>query len=157
MRSSAILSEDCTTTTIFTGDHPIGGANAAAEPKVRRQRKSATNPRMALTTIRTAEAQTARKRNRALESVAGNAARWVRGAWCWLVERRRMQMASKRLCLCETLPLGEKRFLAIVKVEARHFLVAGTPGSLSLLAELDTKPEFAEVLRQRRRRERMAK
>jgi len=35
--------------------------------------------------------------------------------------------------LCETLPLGEKRFLAIVQIEQQRFLIATTNQSISLL------------------------
>jgi flagellar biogenesis protein FliO len=42
----------------------------------------------------------------------------------------------KKLSLCETLSLGEKRFVAVVRFEKRQFLVGGTGQSIALLAEL---------------------
>lgn len=44
---------------------------------------------------------------------------------------------SKRLLhLCETLSLGEKRLLAIVKVENQRYLIAATGQEISLLQRL---------------------
>jgi flagellar biogenesis protein FliO len=44
--------------------------------------------------------------------------------------------APKRLRLCESLPLGERRFVAVVEFEAERFLVGGTPSSMVLLSRL---------------------
>ncbi len=38
--------------------------------------------------------------------------------------------------LCETLPLGERRYLALVQVDGERFLLGATGHSLSLLARL---------------------
>jgi len=38
--------------------------------------------------------------------------------------------------LCETLSLGERRFLAVVVVEEQRYLVGGAGNSISLLAQL---------------------
>jgi flagellar biogenesis protein FliO len=38
--------------------------------------------------------------------------------------------------LCETLPLGERRFLALVEVEQQKFLLGTAGNSISLLATL---------------------
>ena len=43
---------------------------------------------------------------------------------------------EKRLRLCESLPLGERRFVAVVEFEAERFLVGGTPSSMVLLSRL---------------------
>jgi len=43
----------------------------------------------------------------------------------------------RRLRLCESLPLGERRFVAVVEFEQSRFLVGGTSASLLLLARLD--------------------
>jgi len=42
----------------------------------------------------------------------------------------------RRLRLCETLSLGERRFLAIVECENQRFLVGGTAASVALLSTL---------------------
>lgn len=49
--------------------------------------------------------------------------------------------APRRLHLCENLPLGERRFVAVVEFEQQRFLVGGTPSSLVLLARLGEAPE----------------
>ncbi len=70
-------------------------------------------------------------------------------AWAWWqrllsITRR----APRRLRLCESLPLGERRFVAVVEFEEFRFLVGGTPSSLVLLARLDREEgRFSESLR----------
>jgi hypothetical protein len=51
------------------------------------------------------------------------------------------------LRVAETVSLGEKRFVAVVQVDGRHFLLAGGPTNIALLAQLDTQENFGEVLR----------
>ncbi len=48
---------------------------------------------------------------------------------------------SKRLRLCESLPLGERRFVAIIEFEDSRFLIGGTSNSLVLLAPLKGRME----------------
>ena len=72
-------------------------------------------------------------------------------AWRWLQQHRQRQLAAKRLALCETVSLGEKRFVAIVKVDGQQFLLGGAAGSVSLLARLNEQDEFAGILRRRRK------
>ena len=53
----------------------------------------------------------------------------------------------KHIDLCETLSLGEKRFLAVVLVEQQKFLVGGAGNSVALLAKLPSRnpsPHFQE-------------
>lgn len=45
---------------------------------------------------------------------------------------------ERTLRLCETLPLGEKRLLAVVQFEGRRFLIGATNQSISLLDRLDS-------------------
>jgi hypothetical protein len=47
----------------------------------------------------------------------------------------------RRLLLCESLPLGERRFVAVVEFERARFLVGGTSASLVLLARLGNGPK----------------
>jgi len=60
---------------------------------------------------------------------------------CW----RRMHCLghrpARRLRLCESLPLGERRFVAVVEFEQFRFLVGGTSASLVLLAQLQGSPK----------------
>ena len=44
---------------------------------------------------------------------------------------------ARKLRLCESLALGERRFVAVIEFEQRQFLVGGTGQSLVLLAKLD--------------------
>jgi len=43
---------------------------------------------------------------------------------------------EKRLKLCETLSLGERRFVAVVRYREQQFLVGGTGQTIALLAHL---------------------
>jgi len=49
---------------------------------------------------------------------------------------------ERQLRLCETLSLGNRGFLAVVRFEEQKFLVGGTNQSLALLAEL-SRPSHA--------------
>ena len=74
----------------------------------------------------------------------------ARRAWQWL-QQRQWQSQSRRLCLCETVSLGDKRFLAIVKVDGEQFLVGGAAGSVALLTRLAGTDNFSKVLQKQRR------
>lgn len=54
---------------------------------------------------------------------------------------------ERSLRICESLPLGDKRFLAVVQFEGRRFLIGATNQSISLLDRLDS------LSPQRRKRE----
>jgi flagellar biogenesis protein FliO len=51
---------------------------------------------------------------------------------------------ERKMRLCETLSLGERRFLALVQVERQKFLVGGSGSSLALLARLPSELESAQ-------------
>ena len=55
-----------------------------------------------------------------------------------LQQRAASRQRGRKLRLRETLPLGEKRFLAVVQFEQEQFLVGGTGQSISLLARLNS-------------------
>jgi flagellar biogenesis protein FliO len=65
----------------------------------------------------------------------------------WIHQRHAERSDSKRLRVAETVSLGEKRFVAVVQVDGRHFLLAGSPTNIVLLAQLDPKEPFEEVLK----------
>jgi len=50
-----------------------------------------------------------------------------------LLRSIKIQRRERFMRLCETLPLGDKRFLAIVQIEHQRFLIATTNQSISLL------------------------
>jgi Flagellar biosynthesis protein, FliO len=55
--------------------------------------------------------------------------------WSWLQARSTLT-ATRRLRVTETVALGEKRFVALVSVEGREFLIGGGASGVSLLAHL---------------------
>jgi flagellar biogenesis protein FliO len=62
--------------------------------------------------------------------------RWALSWWQSLL--RISRRAPRRLRLCESLPLGDRRFVAVVEFDQARFLVGGTPASLVLLARLES-------------------
>lgn len=63
----------------------------------------------------------------------------------WLLRRGALLRRSNQPVTVETaVPLGERRSLVIVVVEGRRLLLGLTPGSVSLVTEL--QPPFARVL-----------
>lgn len=64
--------------------------------------------------------------------------------WLWERVLRISRRAPKGLRLCESLPLGERRFVAVVEYEKERFLLGGTPSSLVLLSRLDNSRSLAE-------------
>jgi flagellar biogenesis protein FliO len=60
--------------------------------------------------------------------------------------RARTGSKSRRLRVCESVSLGEKRFVAVVQFETQQFLIGGGPASVNLLARLGESADFAEVL-----------
>jgi hypothetical protein len=53
----------------------------------------------------------------------------------WL-QKNYSQRTSKQLRVCETVSLGEKRFIAIIHVENRKFLIGGGASNVALLTQL---------------------
>ena len=68
-------------------------------------------------------------------------------AWRWMQARQVERSSDRRLRVAETVSLGEKRFVAVVQVDGRHFLLAGGPANIALLAQLDTNEPFEDVLK----------
>ncbi len=64
----------------------------------------------------------------------------------WLHERSRdlwhqyrasrKSSGDKKLRMCETLSLGDRRFVAVIELDGERFLVGGGPNSVSLLTTL---------------------
>jgi flagellar biosynthetic protein FliO len=50
---------------------------------------------------------------------------------------------KRRIHVLETVPLGEKRALTLIRIDNEELLLAGTPGSVSLLKEIRLEPETA--------------
>ncbi len=71
----------------------------------------------------------------------------VKRAWSFVREKYTVSTA-KRMRVSETISLGEKRFVAIVTVEGREFLIGGGAAGMSLLAQLGGLPGVPRDLRQ---------
>lgn len=59
-------------------------------------------------------------------------------AWRWL-QKQNTFSAKKQLRVCETVSLGEKRFVAVVQIDGQKFLIGGGASGVSLLAELESE------------------
>jgi hypothetical protein len=79
----------------------------------------------------------------------GTLLRWLVGAWNWSRQNLTSRQARKRLRVCETVSLGEKRFVAVIEVDGEQFLVGGASTSVATLARLEPSQEFSAVLRRR--------
>jgi flagellar biogenesis protein FliO len=64
----------------------------------------------------------------------------------WITQRVKVQQARKSLRVCESVSLGEKRFVAVIQVDEERFLIGGSSGSVSLLSRLQEAQTFAAVL-----------
>ena len=64
----------------------------------------------------------------------------------WIALRVKAQHARKNLRVCETVSLGEKRFVAVVQVDEERFLIGGSSGAVSLLTRLQEAKTFAGAL-----------
>jgi flagellar biogenesis protein FliO len=72
------------------------------------------------------------------EAVQGSGAfRRIVNSLLMLLKSVKVQRRKRQMFLCETLPLGEKRFLAIVEINQEKLLIAATDHSISLLQRLD--------------------
>jgi flagellar biogenesis protein FliO len=63
---------------------------------------------------------------------------------CWKVAAASFGRSRhvRHLALLETLSLGERRFLAIVRCGGERFLLGATGNSIALLTRLDAESEF---------------
>jgi flagellar biogenesis protein FliO len=68
--------------------------------------------------------------------------------WRWIQARQIGKSNTKRLQVTSSVSLGEKRFVAVVQVDGQQFLVGGGATGVSLLAQLEKKESFGEVLQE---------
>jgi len=68
-------------------------------------------------------------------------------AWQWAQTKFKTHQVKKRLRVCESVSLGEKRFIAVIQVDGEQFLVGGSSNSVSTLAHLDKPKEFPDIFR----------
>ena len=57
-----------------------------------------------------------------------------------------VRQRPRRLRLCESLGLGDKRFVAVIEFDEKQFLVGGGPATVSLLAQLGESSNFSATL-----------
>lgn len=66
----------------------------------------------------------------------------------WVRARRTQATQPNRLRVSETVSLGEKRFVSVLHVDGRRYLIGGSASNVALLTQLDTPADaFGEVLR----------
>jgi flagellar biogenesis protein FliO len=75
-----------------------------------------------------------------------NAIAQILHSWKCLRAQQIARSSSKRLQVAATASLGEKRFVAVIQVDGREFLVGGGATNVSLLAQLGAKKSFDGVL-----------
>ena len=84
--------------------------------------------------------------NAASQSAPPMETAWVvalKNLWQWT--RRAVKTRKvRRLRVCETLSLGERRFVAVIEFDRQEFLVGGSGNSLELLARLHEGTVIAE-------------
>ena len=71
----------------------------------------------------------------------------------WFLGKVKVQASRKTLRLCENLPLGDKRFVAVIQVESERFLIGGAAGSVSLLTRLEQTQNFSDSLQNKLKEE----
>jgi flagellar biogenesis protein FliO len=62
---------------------------------------------------------------------------WLRARLWWRRIARLGHSRPRHLRLAETLPLGDRRFVAVIEFDGARFLLGGTASSLVLLARLE--------------------
>jgi hypothetical protein len=60
--------------------------------------------------------------------------------WSWLT-RNYSVAQKKRMRVAESIPLGEKRFVALLTVDGREFLIGGGSSGVSLLSQWNSSTE----------------
>ena len=70
-------------------------------------------------------------------------------AWRSTQQKLRSEQRKKRLRVCESVSLGEKRFVAVIQVDGEQFLVGGSSSSVATLAHLERSREFSDVFQRR--------
>lgn len=56
--------------------------------------------------------------------------------------------AKKNLRVCESVSLGDKRFVAVVQVGQERFLIGGATNSIAMLTRLgETEPSFSDTMK----------
>jgi hypothetical protein len=75
-----------------------------------------------------------------------NASGLVSRAINWIQTRKLGRSSTRRLHVSETVSLGEKRFVAVIQIDGSQYLVGGGATNVALLAKLNAKESFHELL-----------
>jgi flagellar biogenesis protein FliO len=67
-------------------------------------------------------------------------------SWKYIRTQQVARSSCKRLQVAETVSLGEKRFVAVIRVDGREFLIGGGATNVALLTQLDAKQSFDNLL-----------
>lgn len=59
-----------------------------------------------------------------------------RSCGVWIAQRVKTQRAEKRMRLCESVSLGDRRFVAVIQVDQERFLIGGSSTSVCMLTKL---------------------
>ncbi len=74
------------------------------------------------------------------DSKMGDTGSEIQGSWWQRVllalRRRGLGARTRRLRLCETLSLGDRRFVALIQVDRREYLIGASSTQVQLLAQL---------------------
>lgn len=76
-----------------------------------------------------------------------NATGLLSNAWDWFRARQGARSNTKRLEVATTVSLGEKRFVAVIKIDGQQFLVGGGATNVALLAQLNSSETFSDLLK----------
>lgn len=69
---------------------------------------------------------------------------WLRACCVRLADLWRTQHKRRSLVIKETAALGDRRFVAVLQFERQRFLIGGSPGSVTLLADLPAEETTGE-------------
>ncbi len=70
---------------------------------------------------------------------------WVRRSWVGRSWVCRAGSKRKELSVRETAALGDRRFVCVIQFERQRFLIASSPSSVTLLAQLSDESPSSEV------------
>lgn len=87
---------------------------------------------------------------RAFQTLWSNLLRLSQTAKIWAKSQLAAKRRKKRLRICESVSLGDKRFLAVIQVDGEQFLVGGAANSVAMLAQLDKRVSFSDLLNESR-------
>jgi hypothetical protein len=64
----------------------------------------------------------------------------------WIRTHRLGRSSTRRLQVAATVSLGEKRFVAVIRIDGMEFLIGGGATNVALLAQLSKKDSFGDLL-----------